>query len=1019
MMKAFQAISLVFALLCCNAILAQPPCAFDVVHSKMLQNNTEYARQVNLNELSIQRYISDHPELLHRTNRTESIYTIPVVVHVMHTGGAIGSIYNPTDAQIIGAITYLNQVFAGTYAGMTAPVEGGGVVNMELQFALAQRTPTCGYTNGIDRVDASSLPNYTTNGVNAQTSSGCPDVTMKNLSRWNTADYYNIWVVNKIDGADGTSGQFIAGYAYFPGASSSVDGTVMLATQMISGQKTLPHEIGHALNLYHTFEGSANNTQCPLNTDCNTNGDRVCDTDPIYNNYNAGTGLYSFACRSGSNTCASPNNYTINTESNFMSYTSCYTLFTNGQKARAQAAMSLASRASLVSPGNLALVPCGPTINFSQSTSVRAENIVGTINGCRRYSDYTYQMTIGEAPTANATATLIYSGSTVYGLDYEITTNGDFNSPSNILTFNSGSTNSQNFTLRVYDDQSVETNETIVLDFVINSGGGNATKGTTAPTLTVTLTDNDFSPTGASNNTYSIGTIAYAIDGAPFDATLQSQKGQYLYKATELITAGMKAGSITSFQFFINSKLSIRPFSNFFIKMAQTSTTYLVNGSVNVIGGMTTVYSSSSFSTTAGWNNIPLGTPFTWDGLSNIAVEICFDNGTADGGDNADQIGAYSDGGTSSQGNMFFQDNINCSGSFGSVSFYSYGIKPIIKLDLTVTGTPIEMSAGSIASNHIQNGSQDYFYSNNDKLLFGLNNVNNSLNCVNATLDAGGTSWINAFGGQRSAKVFSVTPANNGATTGYTIALYFDNSELDGKNPVSLRIAKTSAASAGAANSSNTIFATPTITTLGSGITVFTASFTGFSKFFLVDAGATLPVSLTDFTVMPNEQKNTLVSWKTSSEYNNKDFTIETSNDAVHFTPLTTVASKGNSVTQQEYEFLHIKPDVGTTWYRLKQTDFDENKKYSKVISATINKNGNPIFLYPVPAKDLLTINLGSTIKKASIEIYTTSMQLILQENLNSPLIKKELNISSLPNGIYFIKITEPDNSTLLRFIKN
>ena len=90
----------------------------------------------------------------------------------MHTGGAVGTIYNPTDAQINGAIGYLNQVFAGTFPGMTAPVEGGGVVDLEIQFALAQRTPACGATNGINRVDASSLPNYTANGVNAMNGNG-------------------------------------------------------------------------------------------------------------------------------------------------------------------------------------------------------------------------------------------------------------------------------------------------------------------------------------------------------------------------------------------------------------------------------------------------------------------------------------------------------------------------------------------------------------------------------------------------------------------------------------------------------------------------------------------------------------------------------------------------------------------------------------------------------------------------------------------------------------------------------
>ena len=216
------------------------------------------------------RFIESHPQRRGTSARPNAAYTIPVVVHVMHTGGAVGTIYNPTDVQIMGAINYLNQVFAGTFPGMTAPVEGGGVVDLEIQFALAQRTPACGATNGINRVDASSLPNYVANGVNATGSSGCPDLTMKNFSRWNPANYYNIWIVNKIDGADGTSGQFIAGYAYFPGSPSNLDGTVMLATQMTSGQKTLPHEVGHALSLYHPFEDSENDADCPANSNCTT-----------------------------------------------------------------------------------------------------------------------------------------------------------------------------------------------------------------------------------------------------------------------------------------------------------------------------------------------------------------------------------------------------------------------------------------------------------------------------------------------------------------------------------------------------------------------------------------------------------------------------------------------------------------------------------------------------------------------------------------------------------------------------
>src|SRR5690606_40094213 len=136
---------------------------------------------------------------------------------------------------------------------------------------------------------------------------------------------------------------FIAGFAYFPGASSLLDGTIMLATQMQTGRKPLPHEIGHALGLYHTFQGSSGSANCPANANCNTQGDMVCDTDPVSENQTGG--IYNFACRTGANACAPPNNFARNTESNFMAYAYRYPLFTNDQKARAQAALILPSPA--------------------------------------------------------------------------------------------------------------------------------------------------------------------------------------------------------------------------------------------------------------------------------------------------------------------------------------------------------------------------------------------------------------------------------------------------------------------------------------------------------------------------------------------------------------------------------------------------------------------------------------------------------------------------------------------------
>lgn len=343
----------------------------------------------------------------------------------------------------------------------------------------------------------------------------------------------------------------------------------------------------------------------------------------------------------------------------------------------------------------------------------------------------------------------------------------------------------------------------------------------------------------------------------------------------------------------------------------------------------------------------------------------------------------------------------------------------MIGLGVSVSGTSIESVAGSTSATQIAVGSQDYFYSNNNKLLFRLNNVNANLGCVNAVLDAGGTTWVNALGGQRSAKVFAITPSTNISTTSYTISLYFDNAELGGKNPASIRIAKTTAASASAANSSNTVFVNPTLTTLGSGITVFTAPFTGFSRFFLVDAGATLPVSLVEFTAIPNEQKNTIINWKTSSEFNNKEFLLESSTDALNFAPLATIPSKGNSSGLQEYDYLHVKPSKGITRYRLKQTDWDENFKYSKIVSAIISDDKNQISIYPVPATDLLTINFRNMSGNVSIEIFNSTMKLMMRDQVTGLTLTKDINVSSLSQGVYFIKFSSSSGISMLQFIKN
>ncbi|MEO6313910.1 MAG: zinc-dependent metalloprotease [Chitinophagaceae bacterium] len=370
-------------LLVVETTFSQPVCGFDGMHTQLLKDDPAYRARLLNNEAKIRDIIRNRGAAPQQTLRENGIsaalYTIPVVVHVVHTGGAIGTIYNPSDAQITGAISYLNQVFNGTYPGTT------GVGDIDVQFVLASRDPNCNPSTGIDRIDGSSLTNYASDGVNSSLSGGVSDLNLKNFDRWDPAFFYNIWVVNKIDTKDGTAGQFVAGYAYFAGSSASRDGTVMLATQMGTGKKTLPHEIGHALNLYHPFEGSPDAATCAPVTagGCSVDGDAVCDTDPI--TYNQMAGIVDFTPRTGTNGCTGTA-YSINTERNYMNYTSSYTLFTAGQKARMQAAMSLPGRVSLATsmatgsyPINAYASPAAACASVTSATGVSA-NYAGIIS---------------------------------------------------------------------------------------------------------------------------------------------------------------------------------------------------------------------------------------------------------------------------------------------------------------------------------------------------------------------------------------------------------------------------------------------------------------------------------------------------------------------------------------------------------------------------------------------------------------------------------------------------------------
>ncbi|MBL4656764.1 MAG: right-handed parallel beta-helix repeat-containing protein, partial [Flavobacteriales bacterium] len=109
---------------------------------------------------------------------------------------------------------------------------------------------------------------------------------------------------------------------------------------------------------------------------------------------------------------------------------------------------------------------------------------------------------------------------------------------------------------------------------------------------------------------------------APYGNFYQSARHQMLYTAAELNAQGVVAGKITRLGFNIGTISGTTIYKNFQIKISCTGAPSLSTW----ISGLSTVFSPQSVNITTGWNIYAFDTFYDWDGVSNLVVEVCFDN---------------------------------------------------------------------------------------------------------------------------------------------------------------------------------------------------------------------------------------------------------------------------------------------------------------------------------------------------------------------------------------------------------
>lgn len=188
--------------------------------------------------------------------------------------------------------------------------------------------------------------------------------------------------------------------------------------------------------------------------------------------------------------------------------------------------------------------------------------------------------------------------------------------------------------------------------------------------------------------------------------------------------------------------------------------------------------------------------------------------------------------------------------------------------------------------------------------------------------------------------------------------------------------------------------------------------FSSYSKFGIAKTGSALgplPIELLSFNaILINEMVK--LEWETASEINNDFFTIERSDDGIHWKVLNHTAGAGFSNVPHNYFTFDNHPYQNITYYRLKQTDYDGQYEYSHIESVSLTANeSNSFAIYPNPFTKNTTVKSDDIFENASYTIKNVNGQTVMERNnLSGSTIT--ISRENLPSGIYFIYLTQGNN---------
>ena len=174
-----------------------------------------------------------------------------------------------------------------------------------------------------------------------------------------------------------------------------------------------------------------------------------------------------------------------------------------------------------------------------------------------------------------------------------------------------------------------------------------------------------------------------------------------------------------------------------------------------------------------------------------------------------------------------------------------------------------------------------------------------------------------------------------------------------------------------------------------------------------------LPIILSKFNASPSN-KNTNVTWTTSSEINGSHFEVERSSDARNWDYLSSVEAAGESSKAINYDYVDINAAKYTNtdqalYYRLKMVDRDGSYEYSDTRTVQFEKGKTSFRVFPNPTAQEVTVALqGYEIdNQTKLSIFDVTGKMVVSSRVQSANQKLDLKSMGLAPGVYQVMLMQ------------